>query len=200
MSAPLHSTGSAGGSDQPSPLPRGFRSPTWKIAVRCGGRPSGPPTHAAPWSRLAAGVLLALLPGCRSAPQRCDQPGSAAGDGPAWQVIFVRRAEDRIAADMTHGLLTLTVVSPSGIGSAELAHCGGRWPRQLRVRLFYAPERPFSRLEGLEVALGDTCPVTLAKGGAPAGCRSDGTCLWVVLPARRPAEATLHLSWVDAYR
>ncbi len=112
----------------------------------------------------------------------------------------MRRAEDRVAADVTHGLLTVTAVSPSGIGAVELAHSGGRWPRQLRVRLFYAPGRPFSRLEGLEVALGDTSPVSLAKGGAALTCGPDGTCLWVDLRVRRPAEAALRISWVDAYR
>lgn len=92
----------------------------------------------------------------------------------------------------------IEVTSPSGIGRMTLAPAtGAAWPSPLRLRLRYAPGRPFRTLEGLDLSVDGKVVATRDAMRVEAG----RAWLEVVLPADVMASGKpLHVQWVDAYR
>ena len=117
---------------------------------------------------------------------------------PASLSVRSERAQD-IARQVRDGRDTVIEVTiPSGIGRMTLAPATGTaWPSPLRLRLRYAPGRPFRTLEGLDVSIDGTVVATRDAMRVEAG----RAWLEVVLPVdvATPGKP-LHVQWVDAYR
>jgi hypothetical protein len=114
---------------------------------------------------------------------------------PTWEVRSVRKVEDRLRI-VTEGLTTVVEITcPSGIGAAEIALPRRPEPGAVRIRLRYAADRAFQRLEGFEATLGAGPAAAKLE---PHRAQVGGS---VEVSLTLPADAeTLHLSWVDAYR
>jgi hypothetical protein len=91
------------------------------------------------------------------------------------------------------------VTSPSGIGRMTIATPArtAAWPSSLRLRLRYAPGRPFRTLEGLDVSVDGNTVATREAMRIEVG----RDWLEVVLPAdvAMPGKS-IRVQWVDAYR
>lgn len=112
--------------------------------------------------------------------------------------IRTERTQD-IARQVRDGRdVVIEVTSPSGIGRMTLAPAAGAaWPSSLRMRLRYAPGRPFRTLEGLDLTVDGKVVATRDAMRVEAG----RGWLEVVLPADVMASGKpLHVQWVDAYR
>ncbi len=107
----------------------------------------------------------------------------------------IRKKDDRVGLSIHDDTLFVDVMSPSGIGDARLALTSGVWPKKVVVRLKYAADRPFTRLEGPGVTLEEKeeqdeylkVELSPKKDGYEAS----------IPPTKRK---TLYLHWVDAYR
>lgn len=139
----------------------------------------------------AMGVLI-LLPlvgvGCAAVP-------------PAATVV-VREVRDRseqaaVVLAVRGDTLHIDAISPAGIGGARVELTSGAWPARVVVRLRYAADRPFSRLEGSGAAIEST-----GRADEPGtdlettNLRPDG--FEVALPATQ--RRVLYVHWVDMYR
>lgn len=94
--------------------------------------------------------------------------------------------------------VVVEINSPTGIGRMTIAPPARRaWPSPLRLRLRYAPGRPFRSLEGLDVSVDGT--VVATREAVRVEARRDW--LEVVLPAAvAQAGKPMRVQWVDAYR
>lgn len=110
---------------------------------------------------------------------------------PLWVVQSVRKAEDRVQIASEGHAAVIVITCPSGIGAAEFALPGQAGAGEVRIRLRYAEEKPFQRLEGFEAMVG-------AGKQAHRVAKVAGA---IEVSLTVPAGAdTLRLSWVDAYR
>lgn len=123
---------------------------------------------------------------------------SAAAARPASPSVRTERAEDVARVVREARGTTIEVTGPSGIGRMTIVPTARTaWPTPLRLRLRYAPGRPFRTLEGLDVSVDGTVVATREA------MRIEPVRGWleVVLPAdvAMPGQP-LHVQWVDAYR
>ena len=110
----------------------------------------------------------------------------------------VRKSEDKVEVSVHDGTLFVDAESPSGIGSARLALTSGTWPKKVVVRLKYAADKPFTRLEGPEAALEPTDPKADQRGLNLNPRRLKMDSFEADIP---PSDMKmLHVSWIDAYR
>jgi len=112
--------------------------------------------------------------------------------------VRTERAQDVVRQVRDGRDTVIEVTSPSGIGRMTLAPAASKaWPSPLRLRLRYAPGRPFRTLEGLDLSVDDTVVATRDAMRVEAG----RAWLEVVLPVgvATPGKP-LHVQWVDAYR
>jgi hypothetical protein len=118
-----------------------------------------------------------------------------------WTVKALQHPDDQVQAEPASRGTTLGITSPRGIGWAVLASSDGAWPRELRIRLRYSAERPFTRLEGFTAAVGqDGQETSVFKLVAAQVSGPEGIELRLELPEKLAADSHLKLSWVDAYR
>jgi hypothetical protein len=121
---------------------------------------------------------------------------SAAKPGPL--SVSTERTQD-IARQVRDGRgVVIDITSPSGIGRMTLAPASGAaWPASLRLRLRYAPDRPFRTLEGLDLSVDGKVVATRDALRVEAG----RAWLEVTLPVDvvMPGKP-LRVQWVDAYR
>jgi hypothetical protein len=112
--------------------------------------------------------------------------------------LRIERAEDAARAVRDGRGVLVEVTSPSGIGRMLIATPARRaWPSPLRLRLRYAPGRPFRTLEGLDVSVDGTVVATRESMRVRAG----RDWLEVVLPADVAVPGKpIRVQWVDAYR
>lgn len=112
--------------------------------------------------------------------------------------LRTERAGDAARALRDGRGVVVEITSPTGIGRMTIAPPARRaWPSPLRLRLRYAPGRPFRTLEGLEVSVDGAVGAT--REAMRVEARRDG--LEVVLPADvAQAGKPLRVQWVDAYR
>ncbi len=117
---------------------------------------------------------------------------------PASLSVRTERTQD-IARQVRDGRgVVIDVTSPSGIGRMTLASASNAaWPSPLRLRLRYAPGRPFRTLEGLDLSVDGKVVATRDAMRVEAG----RAWLEVTLPTEVTASGKpLHVQWVDAYR
>ncbi|MFD0725150.1 hypothetical protein [Lysobacter brunescens] len=117
---------------------------------------------------------------------------------PAPLSVRTERAQDTVRQARDGRGVMIDVTSPSGIGRMTLAPASGKaWPSPLRLRLRYAPGRPFRTLEGLDLSVGGKVMATRETMRVEAG----RAWLEVTLPAdvAMPGKP-LRVQWVDAYR
>lgn len=69
---------------------------------------------------------------------------------PAYQ-FKLKRLTDAITSRMEGSKTVFTITSPSGIGSATVTLTASKWPKEVVLRLRYAKDRGFTRLEGFFV-------------------------------------------------
>lgn len=112
--------------------------------------------------------------------------------------LRTERAGDAARALRDGRGVLVEITSPSGIGRMTIAPPARRaWPSPLRLRLRYAPGRPFRTLEGLDVSVDGT--VVATREAMRVEARRDW--LEVVLPANvAQAGKPIRVQWVDAYR
>ena len=140
-------------------------------------------------------ALAVLVAGC--IPVVSDRPALR------FTVSDLQHAEDALTSRQEGGRTVFDVVCPSGIGHATVT-AADDWPATLTVRLRYAADKPFTRLEHFT---GD-----LSRGPAEnerlptVGLKSDvlGKGQAVTVEVHVPSEVrgwrTLRLTWIDAYR
>lgn len=117
---------------------------------------------------------------------------------PAPVSLRTERTED-VARVVREGRgLTIAITSVSGIGRMAITPTTRTpWPSPLRLRLRYAPGRPFRTLEGLDVSVDGI--VVATREAMRVEARRDW--LEVVLPADvAEAGKPIRVQWVDAYR
>ena len=166
----------------------------------CGWRWIG----AVPLAALAVG----LLAGCANAPQGGEaeiDPGGATSYTLDWGRPLQRKPGDGIVVDGPGGSAMLTVTSNSGIGEALFQPTAGTWPRELRIEFQYAPDRPFTMLEGLRLQTRVNSFESSADWPAlelkDLPVRRSGGRFWFALPEGWLAgQQPLKLEWVDRYR
>jgi hypothetical protein len=112
--------------------------------------------------------------------------------------VRTERAQDTARQVRDGRDAVIEVTSPSGIGRMTLVPAtGAAWPSPLRLRLRYAPGRPFRTLEGLDLSVDGAVVATRETMRVEAG----RAWLDVVLPADTATPGKpLHVQWVDAYR
>lgn len=105
---------------------------------------------------------------------------------------------DEVRAAPSNRGAIVEITSPDGIGRMIVpSPARATWPSPLRLRLRYAPGRPFRTLEGLDLSVDGTVVATRDAMRVEAG----RAWLEVVLPADvATAGKPLHVQWVDAYR
>jgi hypothetical protein len=140
-------------------------------------------------------AVAVLVAGC--IPVVSDRPASR------FTVSDLQHAEDALMSRQEGGRTVFDVVCPSGIGHATVT-AADDWPATLTVRLRYAADKPFTRLEKFGGAL--------SKGPAEderlptVRLQSDvlGQGQVVTVEVHVPPEVrgwrTLRLMWIDAYR
>lgn len=106
----------------------------------------------------------------------------------------IRKQDDKVELSIHDDTLFVDVLSRSGIGKARLALTSGAWPKKVVVRLKYAPDKPFTRLEGPGA--------TLEEEGKPGEQlevrRLENSGFEAEIPAT--GRKVLNVSWIDAYR
>ena len=155
-----------------------------------------------------ATVLALALGGCAAqpgTPKREPDKGGAGSYTLIWGRPLTRQPGDGIVLDRPGGSSTLTVTSASGVGGALFQPTSGTWPRELRLEFRYAPDRPFTALEGLTLqtpanSFDSTADWQTLKLPDLPMRRSAGQ-FWFTLPEdwlvdQRP----LKLEWVDRHR
>ncbi len=120
---------------------------------------------------------------------------------PRFEVSALKREDDRLTVTQDDGRTVFNVVCPFGIGAATVT-AAEAWPAHLTVRLRYAKDRPFERLEGFACHL--------VKGQADGEeakplkhriAREDGALAVVIdVPPEVRTWPTLRLRWIDVYR
>jgi hypothetical protein len=129
-----------------------------------------------------------------------DGPPAAAALAPGAlpiRVVDRRKPADQVSVATTaDGAVVLTVLSPSGIGDVTLERTGDTWPKELRVALLYATDKPFTTLEGFNAQelLAEDRTLSLKATAHP----QTGTGV-VTVPAFSRS-SRIHVEWVDAYR
>ena len=169
----------------------------------------GGPCNSAGAALLGALAMTAALGGCAApsggAPERELDIGGAGSYTLIWGRPLTRKPGDGIVLDRPGGSSTLTVTSASGVGGALFQPTSGTWPRELRLEFRYAPDRPFTALEGLTLQTpantfeSSADWLTLKLPDLPM--RRSGGQFWFTLPEdwlvdQRP----LRLEWVDRHR
>lgn len=169
----------------------------------------GGPCNSAGAALLGALAMTAALGGCAApsggAPERELDIGGAGSYTLTWGRPLTRKPGDGIVLDRPGGSSTLTVTSASGVGEALFQPTAGTWPRELRLEFRYAPDRPFTALEGLTLQTpantfeSSADWLTLKLPDLPM--RRSGGQFWFTLPEdwlvdQRP----LRLEWVDRHR
>ena len=116
-----------------------------------------------------------------------------------------RKPGEGIVVDGPGASATMTVTSVSGIGGALLQPTSGAWPRELRLEFQYAPDRPFTTLEGLRLQTRANSFDSTADWHAlelkDLPVRRSGKRFWFTLPEGWLVDQQpLKLEWVDQYR
>lgn len=158
-------------------------------------------------------VLLGFLAAfsCQIARRAAAEPGARAGAEirGGWSILTDRA---RVEAANESGHWVLLGTCPGGIGGLTL-RCESHLPAEsLRLRLRYAPGRPFREVEGLEVEAGERriatryTPRRADTAAAAAGCpaltfRETADYLEVEIPPDVMAGGRgVTIRWVDYYR
>ena len=165
------------------------------------------------WRRMAMAALATavagMLAGCASSSGNGGEPevdkGGAGSYTLTWGRPLQRKPGEGIVLDGPGGSATLTVTSASGIGEALFQPTSGSWPRELRIEFQYAPDRPFTALEGLRLHTrmnsfesSADWPMLELKD---LPVRRSGGRFWFTLPEGWLAnQQPLKLEWVDHYR
>lgn len=127
--------------------------------------------------------------------------------------VKLRKPQDSVVISERNGRTLLTVVSPSGIGTATLALKSGTWPAKITIRFIYTGKmndkkeldevNGFKMLEGISVKVDGKETKELKRHER----KRDGTVevekgfKEVDLPDGCTRDAkTLTIEWVDAYR
>lgn len=136
-------------------------------------------------------ILIPLLGGCAVEPR----------------IAVVEFGEDfrQGARVMTliHGdTLLIEAISPRGSGGTRVLLKQGQWPQNVLVRLRYAKDRPFTRLESFSAELENPArPSAKQPLPATAGKVSGGAFVIDVGPVPSVwGMKRIHISWVDAYK
>ena len=163
---------------------------------------------------LAVAVVLAAaigwaLTGCAATGDEGGRPemdmGGAGGYAIQWGRPLTRKPGDGLVLDQPGGSATLIVTSTSGIGEAQIHPTSGTWPRELRLEFRYAPDRPFTALEGLTLRTRansfDSSADWLVLKLEDLAVRRIGGSVWFTLPEDWLVDQQpLLLEWVDRYR
>ena len=141
---------------------------------------------------LAMGLAMGLVIGIAA----LAMPATAARPAPL--SVRTERLQDVARVVREDRGMAIEVTSPSGIGRMTISPPARRaWPSPLRLRLRYAPGRPFRTLEGLDVSVDGTVVATRETMRVRAG----RDWLEVVLPADVAVPGKpIRVQWVDAYR
>ena len=107
----------------------------------------------------------------------------------------IRKKEDKVEVSIHDDTLIVNAESQSGIGGTRLTLTAGKWPKKLQVRLKYAPERPFTNLEGQSAAF-EGADKKIQRIDTRRFLGKDG------FAADMPGTdlKSLVLGWIDAYR
>jgi hypothetical protein len=136
-------------------------------------------------------ILVALLGGCAVEPR----------------IAVVEVGEDfregaRIMMAVHEDTLLVEAISPRGSGHTRVLLKEGQWPPKLLVRLRYAMNRTYTRLESFSAELENPArPAAKQPLPASTGRVSGGAYVIDVGPVpHEPGMNRLHISWVDAYK
>jgi len=139
-------------------------------------------------------AVAVLVAGC--IPVVSDRPA------PRFTVSHLN-AEDALMSRQEGGRTVFDVVCPSGIGHATVT-AADDWPATLTVRLRYAADKPFTRLEkfGGAFSRGPAENERMATGGLKSDVLGQGQAVTVEVhvPPEVRGWRTLRLRWIDAYR
>jgi hypothetical protein len=124
------------------------------------------------------------------------EPAAANGNIEAIRVAAQQKADDKITFTRDNeGNVDLWVTTASGIGTVTLQRVGENWPPVIRIHFFYGPDKPFTRLEGLEASeISGERRVPLKVTSDKAAGKGQ-----IAVPVFSRA-AQIQIQWVDMYR
>ena len=140
-------------------------------------------------------AVAVLVAGC--IPMVSDRPA------PRFTVSDLQHAEDALMSRLEGGRTVFDVVCPSGIGHATVT-AADDWPATLTIRLRYAADKPFTRLEnfGGDLSRGPAKDERLPTVRLQSDVLGQGQAVTVEVhvPPEVRGWRTLRLMWINEYR